>query len=80
MLTYPQLQRNRRKFVALTGLTVPEFERLLTAFSRAYQQRYPTDQTVEGHPRQRAAGGGRKGLLPRPQEKLLFILVYLKTQ
>ena len=79
MLTYTHLQSNRRKFLALTGLTVPEFELLLPAFSRACQQLYPTDQTVEGRPRQRCAGGGRKGPLHRPEEKLLFILVYLKT-
>jgi hypothetical protein len=78
-MTYTTLQRNRRKFLALTGLTVPEFQRLLTAFSRAYQRLYPTDQTVEGQPRQRSAGGGCKGLLHRPEERLLFILVYLKT-
>jgi hypothetical protein len=79
MMTYTRLQRNQRKFLAITGLTVPEFEQLLTAFSRAYERLHPAGQTVEGHPRQRSAGGGRKGLLPGPQEKLLFILVYLKT-
>jgi len=79
MMTYAQLQRNQRKFLALAGLTIPEFEQLLTAFSRAYQRLYPTGQTVEGHPRRRSAGGGRKGLLKQPEEKLLFILVYLKT-
>jgi hypothetical protein len=79
MTTYTTLQRDRRKFLALTGLTVPEFQVLLPAFSRAYQRLYPTNQTVEGQPRQRSAGGGRKGLLHRPEEKLLFILFYLKT-
>lgn len=29
--------------------------------------------------RQRAVGGGRKGQLPRPEQKLLFILVYQKA-
>jgi hypothetical protein len=79
MMTYTQLRRNRRKFMAVTGLTVPEFESLLAAFSRAYQRTQPPGQTVEGQPRQRSAGGGRKGLLHRPEDKLLFILVYLKT-
>jgi DDE superfamily endonuclease len=78
-MTYTTLQSERRKFLALTGLTVPEFQLLLPAFSRAYQRLYPADQTVEGQPRQRTAGGGCKGLLHRPEEKLLFILVYLKT-
>src|SRR3954447_15994124 len=79
MMTFTALQSDRRKFLALTGLTVPEYQRLLTAFCRASQRLYPTDQTVAGQPRQRSAGGGRKGLLHRPEEKLLFLLVYLKT-
>src|SRR4051795_1875689 len=79
MMTFTELQSDRRKFLALTGLTVPEYQRLLTAFCGAYQRLYPTDQTVVGQPRQRSAGGGRKGLVHRPQEKLLLILVYLKT-
>ncbi len=73
------LKVDRRKFLALTGLTPQEFEPLLTTFSRAYDRLYPIDQTVDGRPRQRFAGGGRQGSLPRPEQKLLFILVYLKT-
>ena len=79
MLTYKPLLNDRRQFLALTGLTLSEFQLLLTAFPRAYQRLYPADQTAEGKPRQRSAGGGCKGLLPRPEDKLLFILVYLKT-
>jgi DDE superfamily endonuclease/Helix-turn-helix of DDE superfamily endonuclease len=79
MDTYDTLQNDRRRFLALTGLTVAEFQRLLDAFPKAYQRVYPADQTAEGQPRQRAAGGGCKGLLHRPEDKLLFILVYLKT-
>jgi hypothetical protein len=79
MVTYERLQADRREFLALTGLTLPEFQLLLTAFPRAYQRLYPTNQTTEGQPRQRSAGGGCKGLLHRPEDKLLFILVYLKT-
>jgi hypothetical protein len=79
MVTYATLQADRRRFLALTGLTLREFQRLLTAFPRAYQRLYPTNQTAEGQPRQRSAGGGCKGLLHRPEDKLLFILVYLKT-
>jgi hypothetical protein len=79
MVTFKALQDNRRQFLALTGLTRPEFQLLLTAFARAYQHLYPTDQTIAGQPRQRTIGGGRKGLLHRPEDKLVFILVYLKT-
>jgi hypothetical protein len=79
MVTYERIQADRRQFLALTGLTQPEFQLLLSAFPRAYQRLYPASQTTEGQPRQRAAGGGRKGLLPWPEDRLLFILVYLKT-
>jgi hypothetical protein len=63
----------------LTGLTVREFQQLLAAFPPACQQVYPADHTAEGRPRQRAAGGGCKGQLHRPEDKLLFLLVYLKA-
>ena len=79
MLNHIDLKADRRKFLALTGLTLQEFEQLLAAFSRAYDVLYPIDQTVDGQPRQRFAGGGRQGSLPSPGQKLLFILVYLKT-
>src|SRR5690349_9047779 len=65
MVTYERLQADRRGFLAFTGLTLPEFQLLLTAFPRAYQRLYPTNQTTEGQPRQRSAGGGCKGLLQR---------------
>ena len=79
MVTSDTLLANRRQFLALTGLTLSEFQVLLTAFPRAYQRLYPANQTTAGQPRQRSAGGGCKGLLHRLEDKLLFILVYLKT-
>jgi Helix-turn-helix of DDE superfamily endonuclease/DDE superfamily endonuclease len=79
MTTYTTLHEDRRKFLALTGLTVPEFQGLLPACRRAYQRLYPAYRTAAGRPRQRSAGGGRRGLLHRPEDKLLFILVYLKA-
>src|SRR6201987_2751678 len=79
MITYKALRTDRRQFLALTGLTLSEFQRLLTAFPQAYQQLYPATQTAEGQPRRRSVGGGCKGRLEQPEDKLLFILVYLKT-
>jgi len=79
MLTYAKLKRNRRKCVALTGLTPKEFEVLLSAFARAYAEHYPVEKTMTGKPRQRQVGGGRKGGLPEMEQKLLFILVYQKA-
>jgi Helix-turn-helix of DDE superfamily endonuclease/DDE superfamily endonuclease len=79
MITYTELQSDLRKFLALTGLTHREFQLLLPAFARAHERLYLPDQTLEGKPRQRFAGGGRKPVLQAPEQKLLFLLVYLKT-
>jgi hypothetical protein len=79
MLTYNQLKDHPRELLAATGLTAEEIERLLPAFLAAYAVRYPVDRNREGQPRQRQVGGGDKGVLDRPEDRLFFILVYLKT-
>lgn len=79
MMTYTELQSDRRKFLSLTGLTVREFQLLLTAFEQSCERLHLPDQTLAGQPRQRFPGGGRKGVLDLPEQKLLFLLVYLKT-
>jgi hypothetical protein len=79
MLSYTQLKAKDTEFLAATGLTVAEFERLLPVFTAAYDQQYRADRTCEGQPRQRRRGGGVKGSLAADADKLLFILVYLKT-
>jgi hypothetical protein len=79
MLTYQELKKNPVRLLAATSLTVDEFENLLPAFEAAYEKKYPADQTALGKPRQRAQGGGVKGQLPATAERLLFILVYQKT-
>jgi Helix-turn-helix of DDE superfamily endonuclease/DDE superfamily endonuclease len=79
MLSYDKLKDKPRAFLAATGLTLAEFERLLPAFQAAYEHQYPPALTSEGKARQRGAGGGAKGTLPRFADKLLFILVYQKT-
>jgi len=79
MITYTKLESDGRQFLALTGLTPREFHLLLAAFIDSYERYYPIDQTLTGQPRQRFAGGGRRGVLHSPEQKLLFILVYLKT-
>ncbi len=79
MLMYAQIKSNRRKFLALTGLTPKEFQLLLPAFVRAYVRRYPASKTLTGSARQRQAGGGRKSVLDPPEQKLLFALGYLKA-
>jgi hypothetical protein len=79
MLDYESLRRNERKFVALTGITPSEFQRLLPAFPRAYAGASPSHKTHAGEPRRRRPGGGRKAVLRRPEDKFLFALVYQKA-
>jgi hypothetical protein len=79
MMTCTTLKTNPQKFLALTGLTPREFEALLAPFHRAYERTYLPDRTQAGRPRRRFGGGGRHGSLYPPEQKLLFILVYLKT-
>jgi len=79
MLSYNTLKERPRDFLAATGLTLAEFQQLLPAFQGAYAHRYPYALTRAGKPRQRRTGGGAKGVLQRFEDKLLFILVYQKT-
>src|SRR5947209_12158359 len=79
MLDYDSLKQDERKFVALTGITPAEFQRLLPAFTRSYTRAFPSTTTQAGKPRQRRPGAGRKAVLLRPEDKLLFILVYQKA-
>ena len=79
MLSYATLQDRPREFLAATGLTHDEFARVLPAFAAAYAVLYPPDKTWQGKGRQRQVGGGAKSVLPQMADKLLFILVYQKT-
>src|SRR5947209_12563426 len=79
MVTYNTLSTQARSFLAMTGLTLAEFRELLPAFEAAYDRAYPPDRTADGRPRQRWPGAGRHSALARAEDKLLFVLVYLKT-
>ena len=48
-------------------------------FQTAYEHQYPPELTYEGKTRQRSPGGGTKGTRVNFADKLLFILVYQKT-
>jgi hypothetical protein len=61
----------------LTGLSVPEFERLLEPFAREYHQQVIEPRVSAPH-RVRGLGGGQKGALPEVGDKLLFILMYTR--
>jgi hypothetical protein len=73
MLDYESLKTDERNFVAHTGISPSEFQQLLPAFTRAYARAFPSTRTQGGKLRQRRVGGGRKAVLLRPEDKLLFI-------
>lgn len=79
MLKYEDLRRDRKRFLALTGITPKEFEYLLPSFCRAYERLYTTSKTLSGKSRKRKAGGGRSSELKSNEQKLLFALVYQKA-
>lgn len=79
MQNYEELKKNARKLVSLTSLTPEEFEYVLPAFEKVYQQVFPDAKTKTGQPRERKSGGGRKGALASIEQKLLFALVYQKS-
>jgi len=79
MVSYKEIKRNKRRFLAVTGLTDKEFKALLVPFSEAYQKVHRSDKTLEGKKRKRAVGGGRKGVLESIEDKLLFALMYQKA-
>src|SRR5262245_41106315 len=79
MINYKTLSNQPRSFLALTGLTNAEFGKLLAAVQRSSGRAHPTDRPAAGRPRQRWPGAGRPGALAEEADKLLFLLVYLKT-
>jgi hypothetical protein len=77
-LTYDELKTKPTTFLAVTSLTVEEFDLLLYPFAQALAGA-ALCLTGRGKPRRRQPGGGQKGKRPTPQAKLLFLLSYLKN-
>ena len=79
MLRYVDLVQKPKRFLALTGYTVDEFRALLSFFIVRFQI-YVSIFTLEGKPRQnRAYSTYKNSSLPTMEDKLLFILSYMKT-
>lgn len=79
MINYNDLKTNPKNFLAATGLKIDEFEQLKKGFKEAYEKVYGENRTKEGKERKRNKGGGVKGQLDKEEDKLLFILIYQKT-
>ena len=76
MLSYAKVQGKPYVLQSLTGLRVQEFETRLTSFEGAWQD-YIEREYIQ-KPRVRGYGGGRQEQLYAIEDKLLFILVYLR--
>ena len=78
-LRYAEISQKNAKFLDFTSLTVEEFEQLVPVFEINYQERMKYLR-LDGKPR---IGRGYQTYsncpLPSPEDRLLFILVYLKT-
>ena len=72
-------QQRESEVLALTSLTPSEFAELIPAFEDAFQERM-NEYCLDGQPRR---GRGyvcyENSPLPTPEDRLFFILVYLKT-
>jgi len=78
MLRYQEICAKKRRFLALTGLHVEEFVVLLASFQEAFD-RSMQHATITGEKREyRRYTTYSTSPLPTMEDKLLFILVYLK--
>ncbi|KAA6328439.1 hypothetical protein EZS27_022668 [termite gut metagenome] len=77
-MEYKKIQQNELQFRSLTGLSPAEFEALSVDFSvelRTYMSKY----TFEGKERVRLYKPRKRSSLPTVEDKLFFILVFMKT-
>jgi len=79
VFSYHQVQEHPKLLLAMTGLTRAEFYQLLPHFQYAWDQ-YVQQHYVEREDRQRQYGAGRsETTLVTLEDKLLFILYYVKV-
>ena len=77
-LKLDRIRKNPAQFLSLTGFTAEEFDELALEFRIEWEQ-HSSHFTLEGKQRQRMALPRKTNVLPGFQDKLLFLLVYLKT-
>ena len=78
MMYYDKIHHRHSQVLAATGLTPVEFEALLITFEYHWEEYY-SHFTLEGKVRQRISYNRKTSVIPLIQDKLFFILVYLKT-
>src|SRR5215207_11315296 len=79
MVRYQHSKTKAYRILDLTSLPTDEFEQVVRPFETAFV-RYMRDWTMEGKPRTgRRYGQYTNCPVPTPEERLLFILSYLKV-
>ena len=79
MLRYASERDKANQIQNLTSLTVEQFEQLVEPFEQAFV-RHMSQWTMEGKPRTaRAYTPYANSPLPTPEDRLLFLLTYLKV-
>ena len=79
MLRYASERDKANQILNLTSLTVEQFEQLVDPFEQAFV-RHMREWTMEGKPRTaRAYTPYVNSPLPTPEDRLLFLLTYLKV-
>src|SRR5215212_9997275 len=79
MLRYASERDKANQILNLTSLTVEQFEQLVEPFEQAYV-RHMKVWTMEGRPRTaRAYTSYTNSPLPSPEDRLFFLLCYLKV-
>lgn len=77
MFNYAYLSKRPKVFARLAGVTVEEFDKLYDIFRSSYDA-YIHDTFIKGKDRKRAYGGGNTPTIETSQDKLLFILLYIR--
>ena len=78
-LRFTELQSRPMEFLDFTSLTLDEFQQLVPPFETAFHARM-TAWRMEGKPRTARRFTVYKNCpLPTPEDRLLFLLTYLKT-
>lgn len=77
-MTYENIKHNSSQLVSLTGLNKVEFESLTEEFLQEFND-YIHHFTMEGKQRHRIYKPRKTSNLPSIEDKLLFTLIFLKT-
>ncbi len=77
-LSYSKIKQSEGVMRSLTGLTLSQFDKLLPAFEHQFEKRY-SKYNLSGVLRQRNQSQKASDKLPEAEDKLFFILTYIKN-